>query len=245
MKHSLIPLQGTKLDEKVDRFSLTVLLPALNEECAIGKVIDEVTFCSLNSMGYSTTLLVVDGHSTDNTIDVARSKGADVLLQEGKGKGAAVRKALKYDKSEYLVMMDADYTYPADCILSLLQELRSGADVVIGSRITGHIHPGAMPRVNYIGNRLLSCLASALYLKWITDLCSGMWALGPKARAQLVLNSDRFEIEAEMFAQASKANLKISEVPIDYRRRIGKEKLGGVIDGVSIASKLLRKRLVG
>ena len=103
---------------------------------------------------------------------------------------------------------------------------------------------GAMRPLNVIGNKALSFLASTLYGHRISDVCSGMWAFGPRAKELLELNSTGFEVEAEIFAQALKNGLRVREIPIPYRRRIGKQKLGSVSDGISIAAKLIRKRFV-
>jgi dolichol-phosphate mannosyltransferase len=224
--------------------TLTILLPALNEAAAIGQVLDELPMEMLQSMGYVPRVVIVDGHSTDATAAIARSHGVDVLPQIGTGKGWAVRTGLAAARTDYLVMLDADYTYPAGKIPELLSHLDRGADVVIGSRIDGAIEEGAMRPLNVLGNRFLSFLASTLYGQRTSDVCSGMWAFGPRAKDVLSLNSRGFELEAEMFAQAVKNGLRVKEVPIAYRRRVGEQKLANFSDGLSIAAKLVRKRFV-
>ncbi len=224
--------------------TVTILLPALNEEAAIGRVLDELPIETMRSMGYVPRVVVVDGHSTDATVAVARSHGVDVLPQMGTGKGWAVRTGLQKIRSDHVIMLDADFTYPAIKIPALLRQLEGGADIVVGSRFRGLMDEGAMRPINVLGNRFLSFLASALYGQRITDVCSGMWAFGPRAIAALDLNSEGFEVEAEIFAQAVKSGLRMEEIPIPYRRRIGQEKLRSVSDGVHIASNLIRRRFV-
>lgn len=224
--------------------TLTVLLPALNEEDGIGEVIDSIPVQAIADAGYSTTILVVDGHSTDRTIEIAREKGAEVVFQKGRGKGFAVRSGLESLSSDCLVMMDADRTYPCDVIPTFLDLLENGADIVMGSRLLGHVEDGSMSDLNRAGNRILSFMASRLYNRVTTDVCTGMWGFTREAVMSLRLNSSGFEIEAELFAQAAKGNLSVYEVPINYSKRKGAAKLGSLRCGLNIGLKLLRKRFV-
>lgn len=227
------------------RRRLAILLPALNEEKGIGATIDGIPVNTLKAMGYETDVWVVDGHSTDRTLEIAQSKGAKFLEQRGgKGKGIGVRQAFHEVKADFLVMLDADSTYPSETIPDLVKALENGSDVVIGSRMRGTIEDGAMSTTNRIGNKILSLMASALYGQRVSDVCTGMWAFDKKALDALKLNSNHFEIEAELFAQARKKGLAVTEIPIDYRRRAGETKLAGVKTGLKIGAKLLRKRVV-
>lgn len=224
--------------------TLTMLLPALNEEDGIGNVIDSIPRQEIENHGYKTRILVVDGHSTDRTMEIAKQKGASVVTQTGKGKGYAVRKGFEVSRSDFLIMMDADGTYPSGSILAFLDQLENGADIVMGSRFLGHVADGSMSNLNRAGNRMLSFIASSLYGQRTTDVCTGMWGFTREAIEKLRLNSAGFEIEAEMFAQASKASLSVNELPISYAVRSGEAKLGSFRCGMSIALKLLKKRFV-
>ena len=221
---------------------VAILLPALNEEAALGNVLDQIPIENLRASGYDPLVMIVDGHSIDRTAEVAANRGASVLAQDGVGKGWAVRTGMAAITSDYTVMLDADDTYPAARIPEFLYHLDSGADVVVGSRFQGTIESGAMSSLNFLGNKMLSFLASTLYGQEISDVCSGMWAFGPRARNALRMNSIGFEVEAEMFAQSVKRGLRIREIPIEYRRRTGRAKLQSVRTGVRIAAKLVRKR---
>ena len=224
--------------------AVTILLPTLNEEAGITHVLDEIPVDDIRAGGFEPEVLVVDGRSNDRTALVASERGATVVTQEGRGKGWAVRTGFEMSQSEYLVMLDADYTYPAAMIPEFLQGLEEGTDIVFGSRLRGTLEPGAMRPLNVLGNRALSFFASALYGRRISDVCSGMLALGPRAKKAIVLNSSGFEVEAEIFAQAVKQGLRVREIPIPYRCRKGEPKLGSISDGLKIAAKLLRKRFV-
>jgi dolichol-phosphate mannosyltransferase len=230
--------------EKIPPKSFTILLPALNEEDGIGKVIESIPTRTIEVAGYKTNILVVDGHSQDLTRKIAEQKGAKIVLQKGEGKGLAVRAGLESSDSDFVVMMDADNSYPADMIPRFLELLENGTDVVMGSRLAGHIEAGAMSDLNRAGNRILSFMASMLFGKTTTDVCTGMWGFNRKAIMALDLNSSGFEIEAEIFAKAVRNNLRIHEVSIRYSRREGVAKLGSLDCGFKIALKLLRKRFV-
>lgn len=224
--------------------SVTVLLPALNEENGIGEVIDSLPREQIENAGYGLKVLVVDGNSTDRTIEIAKERGAEVVLQDGKGKGHGVRAGFISVDTDYLIMMDADGTYPSENIPDFLEHLSNGADVVMGSRLLGSIAEGSMTDLNRAGNRLLSFMATTLYGMKTTDLCTGMWGFKRRAIEAIELNSSGFEIESEMFAQSVKAGLAIHEVPINYSTREGETKLGSLRCGIRIALKLLRKRFV-
>ena len=152
---------------------VVVLLPALNEEPAIGAVIDRIPLDWMRTCGYDVRVWVVDGQSTDATMDIARARGASTFVQSGTGKGNGVRQALAEILANptrpltwgerFFVMLDADGTYPADAIPRFVEALESGEEVVLGSRLWGSIADGAISDLNRLGNRLLSALASLLY----------------------------------------------------------------------------------
>lgn len=229
-------------DRALDRPSLTILLPAKNEESGIEATFEALPLARLEDLGYPVEILVADGRSHDRTREVALRYGARVVQQLGTGKGRAVRAALVHAKSDYIVMLDADATYPARAIPAFVAMLDEGHDVVMGSRFLGKIDPTAMKRLNRVGNRGLSLLASVLYGRKCTDVCTGMWAFRRRTMADLGLTSTHFEIEAEMFARAAKTDLRIAELPIRYARREGITKLGSVGDGLRIGAALVKHR---
>ncbi|TLZ68153.1 MAG: glycosyltransferase, partial [Methanobacteriota archaeon] len=142
--------------------SIIVLLPALNEEMAVGSVISRIPTERLRRSGYDVRVWVVDGKSTDATLQVARDRGASTYVQSGEGKGNGVRQALNHllnDRSSgaaagsrLFVMLDADGSYPPEDIPSFVDALESGSDVVVGSRFRGHVEDGAMTSLNRLGN---------------------------------------------------------------------------------------------
>lgn len=224
---------------------ISVILPALDEELTIGRVIDGIPSKQIKEKGYAIDIMVVDGNSTDDTANIALKKGARLILQKGRGKGLAMRAAFKASRGRYIFMMDSDDTYPGYHILEMLPLLESGKyDVVLGSRLNGNIMPGAMSQLNYFGNKFLTGTANMLFPNGhkVTDICTGMWGFKGDVVRKLDLEAKHFDIEAEMYAKLVKMEYRIGEVPIEYRKRIAPSKLSSVKHGVSIASRLLKEK---
>ncbi len=227
---------------------VTILLPTLNEAEAIPDLIERMPMAEFREMGWEAHIVVADGRSTDGTQEVAKSLGCTVIEQRfSRGKGVGLRQAFDHflrSGHDRLVMLDADGTYyPEDAPRLLSHMDETGSDIVIGSRLRGWIEEGALGRINYVGNHLLTWTAVALHGTFVSDLCTGYWAYEREAIARLQLNSISFEIEAEMYSSACHRGLRISEVPIHYGMRIGETKLGSVDDGIRIFRKLLVRRL--
>jgi glycosyltransferase involved in cell wall biosynthesis len=222
--------------------TVCVILPALNEEATIARVIDEIQLLALREQGYRVDVVVVDNNSTDRTARIARQKGAKVIFEPGRGKGRAVRKALAAVKADYVFMLDADYTYPATYIGDMLKLLQGGSPVVTGSRLRGQREKGAMSRLNFAGNYLLAWMASILYQTRTTDLCTGYWGFRGEVIPALKLSADGFQIEAELFTQLARRGYRIAELPIYYRRRPSSPKLNSLRDGIKIGWTLLTNR---
>jgi glycosyltransferase involved in cell wall biosynthesis len=227
---------------KVVKGTVCVILPALNEELTVGKVIDEIPRQALEREGYRVDILVVDGNSSDQTRQIARQKGARVVVEPRRGKGRAVRSIIDLIEAEYVFMLDADYTYPATYIPQMLDVLRHGSPVVIGSRLRGKREKGAMRWFNIVGNMMLTRVANLLYRTRISDLCTGYWGMRAEVIPELTLLADGFQLEAELFAELSKKGYPIAEVPTDYRCREGKAKLSGLKDGIKILWMLIKRR---
>ena len=222
--------------------TVSIIIPTLNEEETIGKVIDEIPKENMEKRGYQVEILVADNNSSDKTREIAAGRGAKVIIEPARGKGRAIRTAFKAVSGDFIFMLDADYTYPATYISEMLEVLHGGSDVVIGSRLRGQIGTGAMGKVNVVGNRLLALMASTLYRTRISDLCTGYWGFTRGVVNKLELNATGFELEAEIFVQIARKGYKIAEVPIYYRRRASPSKLNSLRDGFKIGRTLLKKR---
>ena len=223
--------------------TVCIILPALNEELTVAKVIDEIPRQALIEQGYRVDVVVVDNNSSDCTGLIARKKGVQVIFEPRRGKGRAMRKALNAVKADYVFMLDADYTYPATYICDMLKLLQSGSPVVIGSRLNGQLEKGAMSWLNLFGNHLLTLMASILYRTRTTDLCTGYWGLRGEVISNLKLSANGFQFEAELFSQLARKGYHIAELPIYYRRRTSPPKLKSLRDGIKIGWTLITKRL--
>ena len=228
---------------------LVILLPARDEEDGIGEVIDRIPTIEINRLGYSPRVVVADGKSSDSTREIAMSKGAEVIIQNGSiGKGNGVREALeviynRQNKSEdLLIMLDADATYYPEDLPRFIEELQN-FEVVWGSRLRGEIEKGAMSSTNKLGNKILSLSASLLFFKRTTDLCTGYWGFKSDIIKNLALTAEGFNLEADLFG--SIVRKKTKEIPINYALREGDSNLRWYSDGPRILLMIIRKRLLG
>lgn len=223
-----------------DRPLVTFVLPAKDEAEAIGKVLAGLPTETLDLMGFDSEKVVLDGDSHDGTRDIVYGHGgASVVFGDGKGKARALREARDELHGDYILMLDGDGTYAPDAIPRILAPLiRDEADIVMGRR---SIQPGSMSLIHRIGNRALSWMARLLYGGSCPDLCTGMWGFQAHALGSLPLQATGFELEAEMFAEASRLGLRIENAPIDYLPRLGASSLT-TRDGLKIAWCLLRSR---
>jgi len=220
---------------------ISIILPTLNEEETIGKVIDEIPQQALEQAGYAVQVLVVDGNSTDRTRQIAEQKRASVIVEPRKGKGVAVTTALSSVEADFIFMLDADYTYPSSYIPDMLKRL-ANHHAVIGSRLKGQRERGAMSRLNLTGNYLLSLLATVLYQRKISDVCTGFWGFRTEVVKSLRLRATAFDLEAELFSQLARKGYSIAELPIYYRRRATRPKLRPLRDGIKIGWALITRR---
>ena len=190
-----------------------VLLPTLDEAETIGSVID-----GLHEVGLE-NILVVDGHSTDDTVEIAEAAGARVMRQSGSGKGQAVREALTEIEAEYVLMLDGDGTYDPSQADRLLDPLRAGeADHVVGNRFAD-MEPGAMTRLNEVGNHLFNGVFRRVHGEDHGDILSGYRAFTRESIERMHLTADGFGIETEIAVECVKHGLEVEVVPITYRAR--------------------------
>ena len=219
-----------------------IVLPALNEEESIGKVIDEIPTEEMRRRGYKHRVIVVDNGSKDRTGEIARGKGAEVIVEPLRGKGRALRAAFKCLSGDFVFIMDSDYTYPATHIPEMLEKLEEGYDVVMGSRLNGQMRRGAMSKLNLVGNHLLALMTNILYGTRISDPCTGYWGFRYEVIRGLELDAVGFEIEVDMLTEIARDGCRITEIPIRYRRRSTPPKLSSLRDGFKIGKMLLSKR---
>ena len=221
---------------------VAVLIPTLNEEATIGRVIDKIPVRVLSDEGYDTVTYVIDGDSEDATQQKALEKDAVVLRVKQPGKGSAMQFAFASVRADYFIMIDGDDTYPPQRITDFVR-LLSTYEVVLGSRIKGRIEEGAMTRTNRFGNRALTAVAHMLFKENITDLCTGFWGYRTCVVDRMHLVAQGFEIEADMFIECARHGFSMGEIAIDYGKRADRPKLSSTSDGLTITSFLLKRRM--
>jgi glycosyltransferase involved in cell wall biosynthesis len=215
----------------VPAVEVSIVLPCLNEEAAIGDCIDSIAEI-IARQGLSAEILVVDNASTDRSAAIARAHGARVVEQPVRGYGNAYLKGFAEARGRYIVMADADNTYDFNEIQAFVQPLRDGYDLVMGNRFAGRMAQGAMTWSHrYIGNPLLSGLLNFFFHTGVRDAHCGMRAFTKEAYQRMRLQTGGMEFASEMVINAAKAKLKIAERPIAYRPRVGDSKLRTVRDG--------------
>jgi glycosyltransferase involved in cell wall biosynthesis len=202
-----------------------VVIPCLDEEDAVGAVVDQALE-GIRRSGRSGEVIVVDNASTDRSAEVAAEHGATVVREERPGYGSAYLAGLAVARGDYIVMGDADETYPMQDLAPFVERLAEGDDLVMGSRFEGTIHGEAMPWLNrHVGNPILTGLLNVLFGVKISDAHCGMRAVRKDALPTLDLHSTGMEFASEMVFKAFRRKLRVSEIPIDYYPRVGESKL--------------------
>jgi dolichol-phosphate mannosyltransferase len=202
---------------------VTVVIPTKNEEGLIGDIVDSVR-------PYADEILVIDGHSTDTTRDLAAAHGARVELDGGKGKGEALRRALESATGDVVVFIDADGSHDPKDIPSLVGPIKAGAaDMVIGSRGKGgsdELHGTVEQFIRYVGSQLIMLAINYRWNVRLTDSQNGFRAVRREVGRRLGLKSNLTTIEQEMLMRALKLGYRVDEVPThEYERKWGTSKV--------------------
>ncbi len=200
---------------------ISVIIPALNEEDAISNVLDDVP-------EWVDEVVVVDNGSTDDTPRVAAEKGAKVVSETERGYGSACLKGIEsISNSDIVVFLDGDYSdYPGEMKLLVDPILDGEADMVIGSRITGERGAEALTNLAIFGNKLTCSLLKLIWDQNCTDL-GPFRAIRYDSLQGLMMTDRGFGWTVEMQIKAAKNELRVLEVPISYRKRIGESKISG------------------
>jgi dolichol-phosphate mannosyltransferase len=219
--------------------SVLAIVAALNEEEGIGPTIAE-----LRQFIEKPRVLVVDGKSRDRTVEVAKGLGAEVIVQEGKGKGDAIRKAIGHVNSdvEYVVLTDADYTYPAMFVPEMIRILKQNPKVgmVCGNRFNSHFHMNEMHNLFYFGNRLLAFTHNLMNGVALRDPLTGLRVVRAEILKGWVPESKGFDIEVELNHHVERRGYEIKEISIPYRRRLGEKKLK-LRHGLTIVKRIMQE----
>ncbi|MGC8982748.1 MAG: glycosyltransferase family 2 protein [Desulfurococcaceae archaeon] len=217
-----------------DLSKISVLIPTLNEEKAIGPVIDEV----VNTGIPRENILVIDGGSTDNTVVIAYRKGVRVYPQEGRGKALAIKTGLKYVNTPYVLVMDGDWTYPAKYIPRLYEKMLSeDCDLVVGARVYGR---KSQKLIFKLGNKVITWIFNMLFGTQLRDVLSGMYIAKTETLREVNFEMSGFSVESEIVAHFATVG-KVCEESIEYRERLDPSaKKLRVVHGFKIALDILR-----
>ena len=221
-----------------EHLTIDVVIPALNEEQSLPRVLADIPG------DWVRRVVVADNGSTDRTAEVAREGGAVVVAQPQRGYGAACLAALAYlrdnDPPDVVVFLDGDYSDHPDELPRLVEPIVLGdAEMVIGSRVMGQRQRGALLPQAVLGNKLACALVDLLYDYHFTDL-GPFRAVTWSALERMHMRDENFGWTVEMQVKAARFGVGSVEVPVSYRKRIGKSKVTGTIRGsVSAGYKIL------
>lgn len=217
--------------------SVAVLLPCFNEEVTIGKVVRDFKAALPDA-----TVYVYDNNSTDRTAEIAAAEGAIVRREPRQGKGNVIRAMFEDIDADVYVMADGDDTYPADAAPAMVSKVLDGYDMVIGDRLSStYFQENKRPFHNF-GNRLVRGSINGLFNAHVTDIMTGYRAFNFTFVKTYPVLSRGFEVETEMTIHSLNNNLRLYEMPIQYRDRPegSVSKLDTVGDGIKVMSTIFR-----
>ncbi|MEM7481601.1 MAG: glycosyltransferase family 2 protein [Acidobacteriota bacterium] len=210
---------------------VSVVMPCLDEAEGVGVCVEKA-LGAIRAMGVTGEVVVSDNGSTDGSPEIAEAAGARVVHEDRQGYGSAYLKGFESARGRYMVMGDADDTYPFENLEPFIEPLKErGYDLVMGTRLKGEILPGAMSWSHrWIGNPILSGMLKLLFRTRISDSHCGMRSFTREAYQRMGLRTTGMEFASEMVVNSLRERLKIEEIPITYRPRIGESKLVGMRD---------------
>jgi D,D-heptose 1,7-bisphosphate phosphatase len=212
----------------------TIIIPAFNEEQGLPVVLEKIF--SVIDGDYE--VIVMDDGSTDHTPEVASRFPCRVVRHKvNGGKGKVLRAGIALARGENIIWTDSDDTYPADKIPDIARALSDGLDLVYASRMAGR---DRIPTFNRVGNALFRLLIRGMYGFEPYDPCTGLCGVKKHHLAAMELQSKRFAIEPEIAMKAGRMKLKMLDMPIEYRPRIGQAKLNSITVGFEDMLMILR-----
>jgi len=205
------------------KYTVSLIIPAKNEEGGIAEIIDQ-------SKKFVDEVIVIDGHSTDRTRELALSKGAKVVLDNKKGKGDAYKVGIQQASGDIIVFIDADGSHDPGQIPSLIEPLiKDESDFVIGSRFKGGSDEWKGDLNTYVravGGGLLALMINYIWNSGLTECLNGFRAIKKSAALKLDLKANDFDIEQHMVVQCLKKKFRVKEVAShEYERKWGASKL--------------------
>jgi glycosyltransferase involved in cell wall biosynthesis len=207
-------------DKKKKKPTVTIFIPAYNEEKNIKKIVKD-------SFGVSSilpdVLVIIDSKTTDNTIVEAKKAGARILkIKNSLGKGTNIAGAIQHIKGDYVLQIDADYQFIPNDIPKLIDPLLNGYDVTLGTRYEkgAKVEKDSVTPLKLFGSYFLSLVTSVAIMQRVTDVMAGFKAFKTPVLKELAPKTHHFGYEAELVIKAAKYGYKIKNVPITYKKRV-------------------------
>jgi len=224
----------------------TIIVPAKDEEIGLKFLLANYKESRFFDNPDISFIFVIDGRTSDLSKNVA-SKFSDRVIdqKETHGKGSAIRQAVdiwKENKTRFVIFLDADGSYSFNEVEKIISALEDGSDVVSGSRfLSGNWKPKGMSMMHIFGNRMLSIISSIKNRRKISDLCTGLWGFNSKAMDVIDLQSEGFDLEAEIAGKSRKHGLSHQEIPVIWSdRKGGSSKLRSFRDGFIILLRIIK-----
>lgn len=210
---------------------VSIVVPTLNEQNNIPMLVKGIHDVMKN---YKYELVVVDGYSTDKTVELAKKAGASIIYDD-KGKGSALIKGLNAAKGDIIISMDADLSNRPNELVLLIAAIEAGYEVCVGSRFLTGGGSDDMPAFRRFGNKIFVILVNTIYGSNYTDLCYGYRSFAKGVAARLNLQETGFGIETEINIKATKMHMRVLEIPSYEKLRVhGEGKLRSFNDGFII-----------
>lgn len=222
---------------------ITVVIPALNEEKAIGPVLKEIPVSTLMDMGYETEVMVVDNGSIDKTRFIARQYGATVIIQPVRGYGNAYKAGFANASGDIIATGDADLTYPFEDLPDIIEKMEKEDLDFISTNRLNYVNPEVMTPSHIFGNKLLTTITKIIFNSPFVDSQSGMWIFRRAIWDELDVRSSGMAFSQELKIEAFIRGFKCAEVPIKYRIRSGEAKLNTFRDGTKVMFQIFHKKL--
>lgn len=227
------------MEEPENKPKISVLICTLNEADNLSHVLPKIP-------DWVDEVLMVDGHSSDETVEVARRLRPDVriLSQPGRGKGDALQFGVRQASGDIIITLDADGETDPSELPIFVDALRRGCDLAKGSRLARG-RPLRMPVYRWVGNRILALTFNLLYGTRFTDICSGYLAFHKQSFLRLKLTHNNFEMEQQVLARARKSGMVVVEVPhVSGGRIAGASKVSGFKQGLIDWLVIIRERFI-
>ena len=219
---------------------ISIVIPTLNEERNLPLVLKEAK-SYMKRLKKKYEIIVVDGYSKDSTVKIAKRFGAKVIFDRI-GKGSALRKGMRIAKGKIIITMDADCSHQSSELGLLIEGIKAGYDICMGSRFIQGGGTEDMPWYRKLGNKFFVFLVNSIWGMHYSDLCYGYRSFRKSCIKKLNLETNGFGIETEIAIKAAKKKLRVLEVPsFEKRRAHGEGKLRTFKDGFSILKTIVHE----